>query len=124
MNQAQLIVAALEAAKDTVRHYWTDIRHDARLFAEAEPGTAFLWAPYESGTRIVVLMRDFRPNKRAAETFRAMDSLGSLAWHIVRIKSDGCDFEPITCDAAKVAANAMETLAAMRGVEAVSELHL
>lgn len=131
LSQAHLIAAMLENAAAVTRHYWTDLRHDAALIANAQDGDVFLWAPYESGSRIVVLWRGDRPNTRAASIFSAMQEAQKrssatappLAWFRITISPELCSMTPVAADDA-----CAECWGALRTAEdgraSVSELHM
>lgn len=127
MTRAQLISQLLDAAKDVVKSYWTDLTHDVRLIAEAENGSSFLWAPREYGSFIILLQRSGRPNQRAAGLFATFNgSEAELHWHRIVLRGDpnGDMFDLIPADRAQQAANAMTDLARIDPSQAVSELHM
>jgi hypothetical protein len=102
MNAAQILTAMLDAAAPVVKSYWTDIRHDARLISEAPATSAFLWAPYEMGTRIVMLQHGDMPNAMAAELFAAMDRPSTPQWYYVCVGMG--DFAPVSREDAQTSA--------------------
>lgn len=125
MTQAQLIAAMLAAAAPVTKHYWTDLGHDAKLLADAEPGDSFLWAPYESGSRIIVLHRGDKPNKRANEIFDAMQSQDGdhAQWHRIVVRpGDGGVILPLCSEDAR--ADAKGASNAAQTTPFVSELHM
>lgn len=131
LSQAHLIAAMLENAEPVVKAFHGDLRHDAKLIANAQDGDVFLWAPYEHGSRIVVLWRGDRPNTRAASIFSAMQeaqkassaTAAPLAWFRITISPELCSMTPVTADEA-----CGECWGALRTAEtgraAVSELHM
>jgi len=125
LTRAHLITALLDAAEPVVKAYHGDLRHDARVIADAAPGDSFLWAPRESGTFIIVLARGERSNKRGAELFDIMDKqYAGLDWHLLTVEDGaGCAISPLVTGNARDLAVG-HTRRAESGSPAVSEVHM
>lgn len=125
MTRAQLIAALLDECAPIIRDYWTDVRHDARLISNAPEGSTFLWSPYKSGTRIILLQRGGKPNERAASIYSAMMAQrDNLTWFYASVgQADECALTPQTNEDACV--GAWEATRRAEGArEKVSELHM
>jgi hypothetical protein len=131
MKTAQVIAQMLEIAHPIVKAYHGDLRHDARLIADAAPDAAFLWAPVANGSRIIVLRRGDKPNVRAAEIFDAMTGHGRQGevehWYLIRLWAD-VDMGEIErcedCDAQKLARDVTQRAAQRSDAERISELNM
>ncbi len=83
-----LFDALAKIAAPVIRAFKSDFEvHDAKLIFALQPGDVILWAPYDSGSHLIVLERAWRPNERAKEHFDAVDSIygARLSWHVVQV---------------------------------------
>lgn len=127
MTQAQLIAAILGHAKDVVKHYWADLTHDARLIADAKPGSTFVWAPRESGTFVVLLQREGQPNTEANHLFGlfSKSSDAPKQWYYLSVGQAGeCRVDAIPQEEAALAAAEATKRAFCNKANAVSEIHM
>jgi hypothetical protein len=125
MTQAQLIAAMLQAAAPVVQAFHSDLAHDARLIADAKPGDVFMWAPYEHGSRVVVLWRERRPNLKAAEMLAAFNEASSkpLVWFIACVRAGECTLTACAPEAA-ISEAELTTRLARQSSNPVSEINM
>lgn len=122
MTQADVIVEMLNVSKDVIKHYWTDISHDAKLIAEAKTGDTFLWAPYTHGTRIILISRGKNFNDRAKSSFEAMNTSEVTQWYHITIGDITCMFNAIDKEYSELIVDkAMQQVA---DGNRISELHM
>lgn len=126
MNVAQVIAALNEAAAPIVEHYASDLAIDAGHIEAAPPGSVFLWAPYNCGSRFVTLWRGSAANRVALHSFDLMDGQGVAGWHLVTIgRGDRSHFAPISTDEARQLAEMTDRAASGPKVEnTISVYHL